>query len=147
MAYLSRQLYIKRSSIPNSGKGLFTRKPIPKGTRIVEYRGRLTTWKEVDHRNWTNGYIFYINRNQVVDASGYIKSHGRYANDARGLSRIKGLRNNAEYVPSGSKVYIDAVRDIPAGAEVLVDYGREYWDVIKHNLKIERKKSAPRRKH
>jgi hypothetical protein len=33
-------------------------------------------------------------------------------------------------------VYIDATRDIPAGAEILVDYGKEYWDVIRYNQKI-----------
>ena len=136
MAFLSRQLFIKDSSIPRSGKGLFTKKFIPKGTRIIEYKGKLTSWKEVDHRNWSNGYIFYIDRNRVVDASTYKKALGRFANDARGLGRIKGLQNNAEYKAEGNKVYIDATRDIPAGAEILVDYGREYWEVIRHNLKV-----------
>jgi SET domain-containing protein len=136
MAFLSRQLFIKASSIPRSGKGLFTKKFIPKGTRIIEYKGKLTSWKEVDHRNWSNGYIFYIDRNRVVDASTYKKALGRFANDARGLGRIKGLRNNAEYKAEGNKVYIDATRDIPAGAEILVDYGREYWQVIRHNQKV-----------
>lgn len=136
MAFLSRQLYIRTSSIPDSGKGLFTKKLIPKGTRIIEYKGKLTSWKEVDHRNWTNGYIFYISRKRVVDASTYLKAQGRYANDARGLTRVKGLRNNAEYAAEGGRVYIDATRDIPAGAEILVDYGKEYWDVIRYNQKI-----------
>jgi len=72
----------------------------------------------------------------VVDASTYLKAQGRYANDARGLTRIKGLRNNAEYAAEGDRVYIDATRDIPAGAEILVDYGKEYWDVIRYNQKI-----------
>ncbi len=136
MAFLSRQLYIRASSIPYSGKGLFTKKLIPKGSRIVEYKGRLSTWKEVNHRKWANGYIFYIDRNHVVDASTFKKASGRYANDARGLTRIKGLTNNAEYIAEGFNVYIDATRDIPAGSEILVDYGKEYWDVIRHNKKI-----------
>jgi SET domain-containing protein len=136
MAFLSRQLLVKASSIPDSGKGLFTKKLIPKGTRIIEYKGKLTTWKEVDHRNWSNGYIFYIDRKHVRDASSYLKALGRFANDARGLGRMKGLRNNAEYKAEGDRVYIDATRNIPAGAEILVDYGKEYWDVIRHNIKV-----------
>ena len=36
MALLRKQLYIKKSGIPNAGKGLFTKKPIAKGTRIIE---------------------------------------------------------------------------------------------------------------
>ena len=136
MAFLSRQLYIRTSCIPRSGKGLFTEKNIRKGARIIEYKGRMSTWKEVDHGYWTNGYIFYIDRSHVVDASTYKKAFGRYANDARGISRIKGLNNNAEYVAEDFKVYIDAVRNIPAGSEILVEYGKEYWQVIRHNAEI-----------
>ena len=47
MAFLEKQLYVKKSTLPNAGKGLFTKKLIPKGTRIVEYKGKTRTWKEV----------------------------------------------------------------------------------------------------
>ncbi|HRO69478.1 MAG TPA: SET domain-containing protein, partial [Chitinophagaceae bacterium] len=60
MALLEKQLYIKRSTIPASGMGLFTKKFVPKGTRIVEYKGKMTTWKEVNHDDGKNGYIYYI---------------------------------------------------------------------------------------
>ena len=136
MAFLSRQLFIKASFIPHSGMGLFTKTYIPKGTRIIEYKGRMSTWKEVNHRKWTNRYIFYIDRDHVVDASTYEKALGRFANDAKGMYRNGGLKNNAEYVADGFRVYIDATRDIPPGAEILVDYGKEYWDIIRYNQKI-----------
>jgi SET domain-containing protein len=68
MALLKKQLYIKKSKIPNAGKGLFTKKPIAKGTRIIEYTGRRTKWKDVKDEDGKNGYIFYINRNHVIDA-------------------------------------------------------------------------------
>jgi len=97
MAYLSKYLYISRSSIPSGGLGLFTRIAIRKGERIIEYKGKVTTWKEVNHRNGTNGYIYFINRKHVVDAFTYRKALGRYANDARGRVRKKGLKNNATY--------------------------------------------------
>lgn len=140
MAFLSRQLFVRVSSVPRSGKGLFTKKDIRKGERIVEYKGRKTTWKEVKHQHFTNGYIFYISRNAVVDARSYKKALGRYANDARGLSRKAGLGNNAEYIAEGGKVYIDAIKHIPAGSEILVGYGKEYWDVIRHNQKLTKEK-------
>ena len=133
MALLEKQLKIKRSQIPGAGKGLFTTKPIAKGERIVEYKGKLTTWKEVNHRDGTNGYIFHITRNRVIDAWSYPKAFGRYANDARGLAKIKGLKNNADYVVDGGRAYIDATRNIEKGEEILVGYGKEYWDVIKQN--------------
>jgi hypothetical protein len=90
MALLEKQLEVKESTIPNSGKGLFTTAFIPKGTRIVEYKGRITTWKEVKNDSG-NGYIYTINNNHVIDAQKTLKALARYANDARGLIRIKGI--------------------------------------------------------
>ena len=139
MALLEKQLYVKKSGIPGSGKGLFTKKFIPKGTRIVEYKGKRTKWKEVKDEDGKNGYIFYINRNQVIDALRATKTLARYANDARGMVRLTGVSNNSDYVIDGHKVYIEAVKDIPAKGEILVDYGREYWQVIRENLKIDKK--------
>jgi len=144
MALLESQLVVKRSTIPNSGKGLFTKKLIPKGTRIVEYKGRVSTWKEVDIDEGRNGYIYYINRKHVINAQPFPKYLGRYANDAQGMSRIKGITNNSRYVADMQtmRVYIEAVKDIPAGGEILVQYGKEYWDVIKHNLRIDERENA-----
>src|SRR3954462_11806360 len=97
MELLEKQLFIKKSGIPDAGKGLFTKKPIPKGTRIIEYQGEVTQWnvvKDDDH----NPYIFYITRNHVINAQKHLKVLARYANDARGITKIKGLTNNAEFV-------------------------------------------------
>jgi uncharacterized protein len=144
MALLEKQLVVKRSTIPDSGKGLFTKKLITKGTRIVEYKGRVSTWKEVDIDEGRNGYIYYINRKHVINAQPFPKYLGRYANDAQGMSRIKGITNNCRYIADMEtvRVYIEAVKDIPPGGEILVQYGKEYWDVIKHNLKIDEREKA-----
>src|SRR5687768_8482462 len=124
MALLEKFICVRKSQLPGAGKGLFAKEFIPKGSRIVEYKGKITTWKEVDGRDGNNGYIYYIKRSHVIDASSNSKSMARYANDANGLHRVNGLRNNARYAEDGLKVYIEAVRDIPAGAEILVDYGK-----------------------
>jgi SET domain-containing protein len=136
MALLRKQLYIKASTLPNAGKGLFTKKAIPKGTRIIEYTGKRSTWKEVKDDDGKNGYIFYINRNNVIDAKPAKKAYARYANDARGLVRVKGIVNNSDYVVDGLKAYIESKKDIPAGGEILVDYGKDYWKVIRENMKL-----------
>jgi uncharacterized protein len=136
MALLEKYLVVKASTLPNAGKGLFTKKFIPKGTRIVEYKGRISKWKDVKDEDGKNGYIFYVNRNHVIDGKPYAKALARYANDARGLSKIKGITNNADYVLDGIKAYIEAKKDIPAGSEILVDYGKDYWKVIRENMKL-----------
>ena len=145
MALLEKKLVVRQSNLPGAGKGLFTKTFIPKGTRIVEYKGKVSTWKESDHED--NGYIYYVKRYHVIDARPYPKILARYANDANGLQKIKGLRNNAEYEEEGFRVFIEAKRDIEAGSEILVPYGKEYWDVIRHNMKLEQKVSgAPGKK-
>jgi len=133
-------LMIRRSTLPGAGKGLFTKKAIAKGTLIVEYKGNITTWKAVQENEAFNGYVFYISRNLVVDARRTKKALGRYANDAKGLNKLKGLRNNAVYTVKRGKVFIQAVRNIPARAEILVDYGKEYWAIIRYNKRLEAQK-------
>ena len=137
MALLEKQLVVKPSTIPGSGMGLFTKAFIPKGTRIVEYKGKITTWKEVkdDH---TNGYIYTIKSSHVIDARPHKSALARYANDARGIVRVTGLTNNCEYVNDGLKAYIESVKDIPAGAEIFVSYGKDYWDVMRGNIRHEK---------
>lgn len=139
MLLKTNTLFIDKSTIPGAGKGLFTREEIKKGTRIIEYKGRIRTWKEVENAEVFNGYVLYIEADCVIDAKTYKKSFARYANDARGLTQVKGLTNNAEYQEEGKKVFIHATSNIPAGAEILVGYGKEYWDVIRENRKIDNK--------
>jgi SET domain-containing protein len=143
MALLEKSLIVKKSTIPGAGDGLFTKAFIPKGTRIVEYTGKICTWKEVNHDEGRNGYIYYVKRYHVIDARFHEKSMARYANDAQGLTRIKGINNNCEYNIEGLRVFIDAKKDIPAGTEILVDYGREYWSVIRYNNRLTAKEQGP----
>lgn len=139
MALLEKQLVVKRSTIPNSGKGLFTKKFIPKGTRIVEYKGKTAAWKDV--KDEENGYIFYVKRSHVIDAKPTPQHLARYANDAKGLVRIKGINNNCDYVTDGLKAYIESKKDIPAGSELFVDYGKGYWKTIRENIRLNKKET------
>jgi uncharacterized protein len=146
MPLLEKYLFVKKSRLPKAGKGLFTKIAIKKGTRIVEYKGRLQRWKEVKAEDGFNGYLMYIHRNAVINALPAVKTLGRYANDAKGIARVEGLRNNSEYVSEGNRCYIEATKSIESGKEILVGYGREYWNLIrkinKPNSRISAKKNA-----
>ncbi|MBL7699966.1 MAG: SET domain-containing protein [Chitinophagaceae bacterium] len=144
MALLEKQLKVKRSTLPGAGKGLFTTKFIPGGTRIVEYKGKITSWKDANTLDGGNGYIYYVKRYHVIDALPRPKAIARYANDAQGMIRVKGITNNCDYVEDGLKVYIESKKDIPANSEIFVGYGKEYWDVIKGYKK--RKDRAKKRR-
>jgi SET domain-containing protein len=138
MALLDKNLYIKKSTIPGAGKGLFTKVFIPKGTRITEYKGEVVTWKEVEKMaDYRNGYVFYFSQKYCIDAWKTKKGVAHFANDARGIVRVPTIKNNSDYVTEKRRCYIEAVKDIPARSEILVDYGKEYWDAIRYNVRLE----------
>jgi hypothetical protein len=138
MALLEKELFTAVSQLPGAGLGLFTTQQILKDTLIVEYKGRVSSWNDVKEGKEFNGYVFYITRNTVIDAKRTKSALARYANDAKGLGRVKGLNNNAVYYTRGKKAYIRATKNIAAGAEILVSYGKEYWDTVKDNIKEEK---------
>jgi SET domain-containing protein len=133
-------LIVKKSLLPNAGKGLFTNKPIKKGTKIIEYKGEIIDWKEYEKRveRDEDGYLFFINKKHCIDAWNTPQHKARYANDAAGLSRVKGLKNNAVYETEDNKCFIVATRDIAASEEIFVSYTKEYWDCVRYNISIGR---------
>ncbi len=135
-------LKVKKSTLPNAGKGLFVKTKFSKGTIVAEYEGRLCKWKDVED-DVDNGYIYHINDSTVIDAAESMHTFGRYANDAAGFQKIDGVKNNAKYVEKGKRVFIMATKKIYAGNEVFVSYGRLYWKQVRENMKndLEQQKS------
>jgi len=131
-------VYIKKSTLPGIGKGLFTRRSISKGAIIIEYKGLITTFKKIQDNPAINPYVYYVNRNHVIDAMPFPGSLGRYANDAAGIVTMTGCINNAKFMVVNKKVFFKAVMDILPGAEIFVSYGKDYWDNIIFNLAVEK---------
>ncbi|MDP2388097.1 MAG: SET domain-containing protein [Bacteroidota bacterium] len=134
------ELTVKKSTLPNAGKGLFTKDPIKKGEKVIEYLGEIIDWKEYERRvaKDEDGYLFFINKKHCIDAFNTPEHIARFANDAEGLSKIKGLKNNAEYAieKKTNRCFIVAKRDIAKGEEIFVSYTKEYWDCIRYNIKL-----------
>lgn len=108
---------VRRSKI--HGKGVFARKDIPKGTRIVEYVGDRITHKQADDRyeghdpNDNHTFLFIVDRRTVIDG-------GVKGNDARFINHS--CDGNCESEIEKSRVYIEAIKDIPKGQELGYDY-------------------------
>jgi SET domain-containing protein len=136
-------LYVAKSGLPGAGKGLFTDKPIRKGTRVVEYTGEIITLAEYEERTQNDryGYLLYVDKDHCIDAYRCRGALARYANDAKGIYRKKGLFNNCKYDIVGKRGYIVAFRNIPAHAEILVGYGKSYWDDLKYNMRLDRERA------
>ena len=103
-------LNIKKSQLPSAGQGLWAEKDFKRGEIIVQYNGEKITWKECERRNLAQEgygcYYLFISKNKCIDAQYTIWAKGRYANDAAGLCRIAGLRNNSKYEIIKGKVFI-----------------------------------------
>jgi SET domain-containing protein len=128
-------LSIKKSQIPMAGDGLWAERNFKRGEFIVRYDGEKISKKECERRNSMQegygGYYLFIAKNKCIDAQHTITAHGRYANDAAGLCRIAGLKNNARYELVNGEPFIKASRNISAGEEILVSYGRGYWNTMR----------------
>lgn len=135
-------LEVKPSKIPGAGDGLFTKKSIKKGEKIVEYLGEIIDYQEYVKRSKEDkyGYMLYVDKKACIDAYSTPHFVARYANDAKGLKRVPGLDNNSEYLIFDKRAYIVAKRDIKVGEEIFVAYGKAYWEDVKHNLSLENQK-------
>jgi len=125
-------LLVKRSQLPRAGKGLYTTKAIRKETRIIQYRGELIGYNEYRRRmrREEDHYIFYVRKDLSIDAMYTPQYKARYANDAAGFIRVKGIGNNSDYQVFGNAAYIVATRDIKAGEEIFVSYTQRYWNLM-----------------
>ena len=145
---MNKDLEVKKSNIPGAGKGLFVNRDVKKGERIVEYLGEIITWKECDIRAERDegGYVFYVNRKKCIDAFHMPEALARFANDANGLIKEKGITNNCKYEIYKNTGWITSTKGIKAGSEILVRYGFEYWRDIRYNIKLELEKKEAEKK-
>lgn len=106
---------VKRTA---TGLGLFALKAIAKGKRIIEYTGPLISNEEVEKRK-TGKYFFGVNTKWSIDGSPR-SNIARYINHS--------CRPNAEALVSGHRVWIWSRKNIKAGEEITLDYGKEYFE-------------------
>jgi SET domain-containing protein len=100
-----------------TGLGLFTLKNISAGKRIIEYTGPIVTAEEVARRR--GKYFFEIDEDYAIDGSSR-------ANTARYINHS--CRPNAEAFITGKRVWVWSKEAIEAGAEITLDYGKDYFD-------------------
>ena len=101
----------------SAGLGLFAMRPFKKGERIIEYVGR-TLSKEEEYTSRSK-YLFEVNSRKTID--GAIRSNiARYINHS--------CTPNCEPEIVRGRIFIDAIKTIKAGEELVYDYGKEYFN-------------------
>lgn len=131
---------IKLSQIPKAGFGLFAKQDIPKGSIIDYYHGDRLNRKQYREREAGHDfYIMEVNRNLYIDSKD-CKCLISYTNDARGLTRMHGVRNNCYFETTADERNIAMVtsRKIKAGEELFVYYGNSYWNTVKYFIETKK---------
>jgi len=129
------RLEVRKSKIPNAGRGLFTLVARKEDDLIVAIQGTIV---DIDDDSFGNEYVLQIGPSRFIDSSRTTDGAGRFANAIRtkdhslasGGDRLSlTLRNNAEYRwdEETQQAHIVATQAIAAGSEIFVEYGEEFF--------------------
>lgn len=132
----SEYIVVRNSSIHN--KGVFAKKDIPEGTKIIEYVGRKITKKESDKisdrdleankKDSANGAVYIFELNKRYDIDGNVSwNTARYINHT--------CNPNCETQIIKGHIWIVSTRDIKKGEELSYNYGYDIENYEDHPCK------------
>ncbi len=137
----SPYVVVKESSIHS--KGVFAKKEIPEGIRIIEYIGDRITKAESNRRadipleknkkNADHGAVYIFQLNKRYDIDGYVAW-----NTARLINHS--CDPNCETDIIRGKIWIIALRDIKKGEELSYNYGYDFDSYEDHKCLCRTKK-------
>lgn len=112
------RVQMRRSGV--HGNGVFAVQDLKAGELLMEYTGEVISWKEAlrrhphDPSQPNHTFYFHIDDKNVIDG-------GVNGNDAKWINHS--CEPNCEADEQDGRIYIKALRDIPAGQEINYDYG------------------------
>ena len=114
-----QKYFRKKSGINNLG--LFAKGGINKGEKVIEYKGKKFTHKQVEENDRFDNskaiYLFTLNERYVLDGDTKINT-AKYINHS--------CDPNCEVDIIKGKIWIIAIKDIKKGDELSYDYGFGY---------------------
>ena len=134
---MPKRITLRRS--PIHGNGVFAVTDIPKGTELVEYRGRRMTHAAIDRKYAKvpdNGhtFLFTLNDDYVIDANvdGNI---ARWINHSCKPNCQAVIEESEDGDRRKDRVLIESIRPLRAGDELTYDYGIDVGERITPRLK------------
>jgi SET domain-containing protein len=134
---MPRRIALRRS--PIHGNGVFALTDIPKGTEIIEYRGRRITHAQIDrvYANVTdNGhtFLFTLNDRYVIDAN-FEGNIARWINHSCKPNCQAVIEESEGRDRRKDRVLIESLRPLRAGEELTYDYGIDPGERLTPRLK------------
>ncbi len=115
------------------GKGVFAKRPIRKGTKVIEYTGKIVSLEEADEigSNAVDGHthtmLFTVDDDRVID--GNVGGPARFINHS--------CDPNCEAVQYEDKIFIESLRSIKQSEELTYDYHLQVPGKITEKVKQE----------
>jgi len=129
----SQPYYVVRNSKIH-GKGVFAKRPIRKGTKVIEYTGPIVSIEEADAigtttvAGHTHTMLFTIDDEHVID--GNAGGNAKYINHS--------CDPNCEAIQyDDDTIFIESLKSIPKGQEITYDYHLEVPGKITDKVKKE----------
>jgi SET domain-containing protein len=117
--------FLEVRSSPIEGRGVFARRPIPEGTRIIEYAGEVISSREADTR-YDDGsmtrhrtFLFALEDGRCIDGA-------VGGNEACLINHS--CEPNCEAVEVDGRIWIESLRPIARGEELTYDYAYEWTE-------------------
>jgi uncharacterized protein len=105
-----------------TGRGVYAEENIPRGSCIIEYKGKPATDAQLESNN--GKYLFEISDKLTID--GNIPGNtAKYINHS--------CKPNCEIDIKNNRVYVFAKRNIKSGEELNYDYDEEYFEYFFSN--------------
>jgi uncharacterized protein len=109
-------------SSPIHGRGAFATRPIPAGTRLIEYAGQRITQAEADARYPEGTALHHTFLFAIEDDDGneIVIDAGVDGNDARFINHS--CAPNCDAIVEHARIWIETIRAVEPGEELAYDY-------------------------
>ena len=122
-------VHVKKSKIPNAGKGLFAKKNMPRGEHVALYFGVMVHRSQVDGDYYVSDYFLEEpSSDWIIDAADPKSCLGRYSNDSLSLEQTNAVFGFYKKPYSG---YLKLTKSVRKGDEIYTSYGPVYWEDAK----------------
>jgi len=122
---MPKKIKARKSAI--HGNGVFAVAALSKGERIIQYKGLLRTHEDVDAGDTGDvesghTFLFTLNDDYVLDAN-YGGNDARWMNHSCAPNCEALIEESEDGDPRKDKVFIEAIRAIKPGEELVYNYG------------------------